>query len=111
MGFGKSETENQDAMKAKRDLFVGIDVGSSFVHYTVLAADEKIVYCPRPIMHFANPIGAVKQAWRDITEKVSADRIKNTPRTFSLPPDTQDSPSRVQELTSRSSTAAERDHA
>ncbi|GAH51559.1 unnamed protein product, partial [marine sediment metagenome] len=29
-------------------------------------------------MHFADPIGAVKDAWRDVTEKYGSDKIKNT---------------------------------
>ena len=38
-------------------LFVGFDVGSSFVHYAVLGADQTVLYSPDPIMHFANPLG------------------------------------------------------
>jgi len=60
------------------DLFVGFDVGSSSVHYVVLGGDKKIIYSPKPINHFANPIGAIKEAWGDITRKFSESRIKNT---------------------------------
>ena len=49
---GKEKVE-----KPRKALFVGVDVGSSFVHYVVLAEDREVVYSPRPIMHFANPIG------------------------------------------------------
>jgi len=59
-------------------LFVGFDIGSSFVHYTVLTGNKEIIYSPKPIMHFADPIGAVREVWRDITEKYGSDRIKNT---------------------------------
>jgi activator of 2-hydroxyglutaryl-CoA dehydratase/predicted nucleotide-binding protein (sugar kinase/HSP70/actin superfamily) len=59
-------------------LFAGFDVGSSFVHYAVLAEDKEIIYSPKPIMHFADPIGAVKEAWRDVIEKYGSDKIKNT---------------------------------
>jgi len=62
----------------KGDLFIGIDVGSSFVHYVVLGGGREVVYSPRPIMHFANPIGAVKEAWRDVKERFDRSRIKNT---------------------------------
>jgi len=62
----------------KGDLFVGIDVGSSFVHYVVLDGGRKVIYSPRPIMHFANPVGAIKEAWRDIKERFDRSRIKNT---------------------------------
>ncbi|MHC4692068.1 MAG: hypothetical protein ACYS67_04945 [Planctomycetota bacterium] len=59
-------------------LFVGLDVGSSSVHYVVLGEDKKIRYSPNPIMHFADPIGAIKEVWEDITQRFSEDRIKNT---------------------------------
>ena len=62
----------------KKELFVGFDVGSGFVHYAVLDGDRKVVYSPAPIMHFANPIGAVREAWRDITKKLDKANIKNT---------------------------------
>ncbi|MHC4323783.1 MAG: hypothetical protein ACYSUX_05880 [Planctomycetota bacterium] len=68
-------------MKKKRtdaDLFAGFDVGSSFVHYVVLGADGAVVYSPKPIMHFANPIGAVKEAWCDIKKKFGRDKISST---------------------------------
>ena len=59
-------------------LFAGFDIGSSFVHYAVLTEDKEIIYSPKPIMHFADPIGAVKEAWRDVIEKYGSDKIKNT---------------------------------
>lgn len=63
---------------SQKKLFVGFDVGSSCVHYAVLDADKKVIYSPKPIMHFANPIGAIKEAWRDITQKYGENSIKNT---------------------------------
>jgi len=71
--MGKAKVENSG-----KELFVGIDVGSSFVHYVALAKDRSVVYSPRPIMHFANPIGAVKEAWRDIAQRFGAESIRNT---------------------------------
>jgi len=68
-------------MKNKKtdvNLFAGFDVGSSFVHYVVLDETGAVIYSPKPIMHFANPIGAVKEAWRDIKERLGRDKIKNT---------------------------------
>jgi len=59
-------------------LFVGFDVGSSSVHYAVLNKDRNIVYSPKPIMHFANPVGAIKEAWKDIISRFTSSRIKNT---------------------------------
>ena len=75
MDAGTSRMKNK---KADAELFAGFDVGSSFVHYVVLDKDGAVVYSPKPIMHFANPIGAVKEAWRDIKERFGRDRIKNT---------------------------------
>jgi len=60
-----------------KNLFAGFDVGSSFLHYAVLDNEKNIIYSPKPIMHFANPIGAVKEAWQDITKKFEG-KIKNT---------------------------------
>ncbi len=62
----------------KKDLFVGIDVGSSFIHYAVIDAHRKVIYSPKPIMHFADPIGVAKETWQDITEKYDEDEIKST---------------------------------
>jgi len=59
-------------------LSAGFDVGSSFVHYVVLDQEGAIKYSPKPIMHFANPIGAVKEAWLDIEEQFDRDTVKNT---------------------------------
>ncbi|MHC4456176.1 MAG: acyl-CoA dehydratase activase-related protein [Planctomycetota bacterium] len=59
-------------------VFVGFDVGSSFVHYVVLNADREIKYSPKAIMHFADPIGAINEAWRDIVRRFTKDKIKNT---------------------------------
>ncbi|MBW8038521.1 MAG: CoA activase [Planctomycetes bacterium] len=70
----EKEGKKESAMK----LFVGLDVGSSSVHYAVLREDKKIIYSPKPIMHLANPIGAVQEAWEDITQNCSHSRIKNT---------------------------------
>ena len=57
---------------------MGIDVGSSFVHYVVLSRDKEIVYSPKSIMHFANPIGGIKEAWRDVIATFGADKIRST---------------------------------
>ncbi len=65
-------------MKNNGKIFVGVDVGSSFVHYTVLSADKEVLYSPAPIMHFANPIGAVKEAWHNIAAKFGSYAVANT---------------------------------
>jgi activator of 2-hydroxyglutaryl-CoA dehydratase/predicted nucleotide-binding protein (sugar kinase/HSP70/actin superfamily) len=73
MDFG-----NKEKMPASlNDIFVGFDLGSSCVHYVVINTKKEVTYCPKPIMHFANPIAAVKEAWRDITQRFTNSRIKN----------------------------------
>ncbi|MHC4165961.1 MAG: acyl-CoA dehydratase activase-related protein [Planctomycetota bacterium] len=64
--------------KRVKKIFVGIDVGSSFVHYVALSEERDVLYSAEPIMHFANPIGAVKEAWRDITGRFGAETVANT---------------------------------
>lgn len=65
-------------MDNQKKLFVGFDVGSSSVHYAVLNEDKKVIYSPKPIMHFADPAGAIKEAWENIVEKFDRNKIKNT---------------------------------
>ena len=64
--------------KSPKNLFVGFDVGSSFVHYVVLTKEKETIYSPKPIMHFADPVGAIRQAWLDVNEKFAIERIRNT---------------------------------
>jgi len=63
---------------SKVELFAGFDIGSSFLHYAVLSKSRRIIYSPAPIMHFANPMGAVREAWRDIRNRFGVNRIRNT---------------------------------
>jgi len=70
--------EGTNLGKEKADLFVGFDVGSSFVHYSVLDGRGRIRYAPEPVMHFANPVGAIREAWRDINDRFDSGRIVNT---------------------------------
>jgi len=73
------EKENKGkAGSREKGLFVGFDVGSSFIHYAVLTEDKEIIYSPKPIMHFANPLEAIKQAWRDVIKRFNKEKIKNT---------------------------------
>ena len=64
-------------------LFVGLDVGSSFVHYAVLNEARAVVYSPDPIMHFANPLAAIGEAWRDVTHRFDPRAIASTALTGS----------------------------
>ncbi len=63
---------------SETDLYVGFDIGSSFVYYVVLDSNRQIKYAPEPIMHFANPIGAVREAWDNIIANCGTERIRNT---------------------------------
>lgn len=65
-------------IKMEKELFVGFDVGSSSLYYAVLDKDKNVIYAGKPIMHFANPIGAVKEAWQGITKKFGKEKIKST---------------------------------
>ena len=47
-------------------VYLGIDVGSSYVHAAALDANRSLLHCVRPIKHFANPLGAVLEAWQEI---------------------------------------------
>ena len=60
------------------DLYVGMDIGSSLLHYAVLEAEKKVVYSPPPIMHFANPNGAVAEAWADLAARLGSERFVST---------------------------------
>jgi activator of 2-hydroxyglutaryl-CoA dehydratase len=59
-------------------LYVGIDIGSSFLHCAVLREDKTIAYSPAPIMHFANPLGALRELRRDLVERFGRDAIRST---------------------------------
>jgi activator of 2-hydroxyglutaryl-CoA dehydratase/predicted nucleotide-binding protein (sugar kinase/HSP70/actin superfamily) len=72
------ETNRMKNNRIDADLFAGFDVGSSFVHYVVIDGDGAVIYSPKTIMHFANPVGAIREAWRDVKEKFGRDKIKNT---------------------------------
>jgi len=67
--------QNWDRRQA---LYAGFDIGSSFVHYAVLAEDATVVYSAWPIMHFANPIGALVEAWRKILDSFPIIAVKST---------------------------------
>ncbi|MDI6448907.1 acyl-CoA dehydratase activase-related protein [Anaerobaca lacustris] len=78
-------TDTTDAQRAtsKDDLFVGIDIGSSALHYIVLDAERSVVYSPKPIMHFANPLGALAEAWGDLRARFGREAIRSTALTGS----------------------------
>ena len=55
--------------------FVGIDVGSSAVHYAVIDRSGNIRYSPPPLMHFADPVGTIRRAWTDVIRRFSEPAI------------------------------------
>jgi len=59
-------------------LYVGFDVGSSCVHCAVVDASGQVVYCPPPVMHFANPTGAVRELWFELLNRFGRERIAST---------------------------------
>jgi activator of 2-hydroxyglutaryl-CoA dehydratase/predicted nucleotide-binding protein (sugar kinase/HSP70/actin superfamily) len=70
-------------VKATGEFFVGIDIGSGSLHYAVLDSQRKVVYSPQPIMHFANPLGALEEAWRDVLTRFDRAEIRSTALTGS----------------------------
>jgi activator of 2-hydroxyglutaryl-CoA dehydratase/predicted nucleotide-binding protein (sugar kinase/HSP70/actin superfamily) len=60
-----------------KNLFIGLDIGSSTIHYAVLDHDRQVIYSPEPVMHFANTIGALKEVWDDITSRFGNADITN----------------------------------
>lgn len=64
-------------------VFVGIDMGSSALHYAVLDSTGSVVYSPHPISHFANPLGALREAWQDIGLHFDRKAIRSTALTGS----------------------------
>lgn len=71
--------KNQTGLQtASLNLYVGIDIGSSFLHCAVLRDKKTIAYSPAPIMHFANPLGALRELWRNLIERFGRDAIRST---------------------------------
>jgi len=75
--------KEEHGSRAGGPLFAGFDVGSSFVHCVVLNEAGAVVWSPDPIMHFANPLGAVGEAWRDILSRFDLSSIRSTALTGS----------------------------
>lgn len=69
---------NHMAKDDHSDVIVGFDVGSSYVHAVVTESTGRIVHAPKPIMHFANPFGALHEAWGDILAHCNRERIVST---------------------------------
>jgi activator of 2-hydroxyglutaryl-CoA dehydratase len=76
--MAKSDATSPPLTAKEDSLYVGIDVGSSFVHYAVLSPNREVLYSPVPLMHFANPLGAIREAWRDILRHFDPGRVVST---------------------------------
>jgi len=72
-----------DRPQGEQGLYVGIDIGSSALHYAVLDAGRAVVNSPDPIMHFANPLGALTEAWQDLLARFGREAIRSTALTGS----------------------------
>ncbi len=64
-------------------LYMGVDIGSNSLHCAVLDKNGSVIYAPRPLMHFANPLGALVEAWRDVTGRFGRGAIDSTALTGS----------------------------
>jgi activator of 2-hydroxyglutaryl-CoA dehydratase/predicted nucleotide-binding protein (sugar kinase/HSP70/actin superfamily) len=57
---------------------VGIDIGSSSIHYTALSGDGQLLYAGPSLIHFANPLDSLNEAWVDICSHLEVSRIIST---------------------------------
>ncbi|HNY78285.1 MAG: acyl-CoA dehydratase activase-related protein [Sedimentisphaerales bacterium] len=78
-----NDSVHSNRRTGKGNLFAGIDIGSSALHYIVLDRDGSVLYSPAPIMHFANPLGAMAEAWRDVLARFDRKTIRSTALTGS----------------------------
>ena len=77
------EKDSRPKREQGGDVFIGIDMGSSAVHYAVLDSKGSVVYSPHPISHFANPLGALREAWQEIGLHFDRKAIRSTSLTGS----------------------------
>ncbi len=59
-------------------IYVGIDVGSSYVHAVAMDSLKSLLHAVGPIKHFANPLGGVLEAWQEITGVFAESDIVST---------------------------------
>jgi activator of 2-hydroxyglutaryl-CoA dehydratase/predicted nucleotide-binding protein (sugar kinase/HSP70/actin superfamily) len=55
--------------------YVGFDVGADTVHVVALDPAGKIVYSPVSLMHFGNPIDALREAYQDLVAKLGEENV------------------------------------
>ena len=56
--------------------YIGFDIGSDTVHTVVLDEKGYIAYSPESLMHFGNPIDALKEVYEDIINVLGEENIK-----------------------------------
>ena len=64
------------ASKETTKLYAGFDIGSDTVHSIVLDDKGRIVHSPVSLMHFGNPIAALKEAYEDAMRFAGQSGIK-----------------------------------
>ena len=58
--------------------YAGFDIGSFAVHGAVVGEGGRVVYVPRSLPHFGDPLGCLLALWRDVAETVGEEHIAST---------------------------------
>ncbi len=56
-------------------LYAGFDIGSDTVHTAVIDSSGSLVYSPESLMHFGNPLDALKEAYDRLHKTLDKDKI------------------------------------
>ncbi len=56
--------------------YAGFDIGSDTINIIVIDDKKEIEYAPPPLMHFGNPVTALKDAYRELIKNIDKDHIK-----------------------------------
>ncbi len=62
--------------QAKKNCYLGLDIGSDSVHCALIDEKKNLVYMPESLMHFGNPVEALIEVYEDIIEIVPPEAIK-----------------------------------
>ena len=66
------------------DYRAGFDIGSDAVHAVVLNKKGEVIYSPDSLMHFGNPVEALKDIYEEIISKFGFENIRTTAFTGSV---------------------------
>ncbi|MBU0934932.1 MAG: hypothetical protein KKC64_04900, partial [Spirochaetes bacterium] len=69
-------TEKLYASVAENSCFAAFDIGSDTVHSAVLDANGKLLYAPPSLMHFGNPLDALKEAYLLLDTSLGKSKIR-----------------------------------